>query len=126
MMFRLLTGKNANAQACIQFLTQLKQNIRGHVIVVWDRLLAHRAKAMNKWLAKQRRIETEFFPPYAPELNPVEYLWSYLKTNPLANFAAKTIEQLHMETKGGLCGIRKDKDLIASFIEHSPANFFDR
>lgn len=124
LMFRLLEGQNANSQVFVQFLNQLLQNIRGNIIVIWDRLVAHRSKIVNSWLAKQSRIETEFFPPYAPELNPVEYLWSYLKMNGLANFAARDIDHLYCEAKGSLCRIRKNKNLLDSFIKHSSANFF--
>jgi transposase len=123
MMFRLLEGQNANSQVFVQFLTQLLQNIDGHIIVIWDRLVAHRSKVVNRWLEKNSRIETEFFPPYAPELNPVEYLWSYLKMNGLANLAATDLDQLYRESKNSLCGIRKRKDILKSIIDHSPANF---
>jgi transposase len=125
MMFRLLEGQNANSQIFVQFLTQLLQNIDGHIIVIWDRLVAHRSKVVNRWLEKNIRIETEFFPPYAPELNPVEYLWSYLKMNGLANLAATDLDQLYRESKNSLCDIRRKKDILKSFIDHSPANFFD-
>ena len=125
MMFRLLEGQNANSQIFVQFLTQLLQNIDGHIIVIWDRLVAHRSKAVNRWLEKNPRIETEFFPPYAPELNPVEYLWSYLKMNGLANFAAVDLKQLYRESKISLCSIKKRKDTIKAFIDHSPAKFFN-
>jgi transposase len=124
MMFRLLEGQNANSQVFVQFLTQLLQNIDGHIIVVWDRLVAHRSKVVNRWLEKNLRIETEFFPPYAPELNPVEYLWSYLKMNGLANLAATNLEQLYSESKSSLCSIKRQQDILKSFIDHSPANFF--
>ena len=124
LMFRLLQGQNANSQIFIQFLNQLLQNINGHIIVIWDRLVAHRSRAVSRWLARHRRIETEFFPPYAPELNPVEYLWSYLKMNGLANLAAKDLEELFRESKGSLCDIRKKKLILKAFIDHSPAKFF--
>lgn len=124
MMFRLLEGQNANSQVFVQFLTQLLQNIDGQIIVIWDRLVAHRSKVVNRWLENNSRIETEFFPPYAPELNPVEYLWSYLKMNGLANLAATNLEQLYCESKSSLCDIRRKKDILKSFIDHSPANFF--
>lgn len=94
-MFRLLKAKNANSPIFVQFLTQLLQNIKGKIIVVWDRLVAHRSRLVNRWLGRHPRIECEFFPPYAPELNPVEYLWSYLKMNGLANFAAHDLDHLY-------------------------------
>jgi transposase len=124
MMFRLLEGQNANSQIFVQFLTQLLQNIEGHIIVIWDRLVAHRSKTVNRWLEKNSRIEIEFFPPYAPELNPVEYLWAYLKMNGLANLAATDLDQLYRESKNSLCDIRRQKDILNAFINHSPANFF--
>jgi len=124
MMFRLLEGQNANSQIFVQFLTQLLQNIEGHIIVIWDRLVAQRSKVVNQWLEKNCRIETEFFPPYAPELNPVEYLWAYLKMNGLANLATTDLEQLYGETKSSLCDIRRQKEILKAFIDHSPANFF--
>ena len=125
VMFRLLIGKNAASNEFIEFLKQLKQNIRGKIIVIWDRLMAHRSKKLNKWLSIHgKRIHIEFLPPYAPELNPVEYLWSYLKFGSLANFCPSDIDHLYKETKSALCKIRKRPHLIQSFVKHSPANFF--
>lgn len=124
LMFRLLKGQNMDSALCIEFLKQLLQNIRGHVIVVWDRLQAHRSKKVTRWLQTQNRIKTEFFPPYAPELNPVEYVWGYLKTNSLANFTPMDIEELYGETKSSLCAIRRNKTLLKSFVKHSAVNFF--
>jgi transposase len=123
-MFRLLEGKNMRSTECVQFLSQLKQNIKGPIIVIWDRLQAHRSKALKAWLAMNRRVEVEYFPPYAPELNPVEYLWAHLKSHELANFCALELEDLYDETKSKLCSIRKRRDLVRAFIDHSPANFF--
>ena len=124
IMFRLLQGRNASSVEFIAFLEQLLQNIRGKIIVIWDRLPAHRSKKLKKWLITAKRIQLEFLPPYAPELNPVEYLWSYLKFASLANFCPADSDELYKETKVALCKIRKQKHLIRSFIKHSPANFF--
>jgi transposase len=41
----------------------------------------------------------ETLPAYAPELNPVEYLWAWLKRHALANFCPETLDELH-------CGAR--------------------
>ena len=125
IMFRLLAGRNAGSDEFVAFLGQLKQNIRGKIIVIWDRLPAHRSKKLKKWLKRRgKRVHLEFFPPYAPELNPVEYLWSCLKFGNLSNFCPTDLEHLYKETKSSICKIRKRPDLIRSFIDHSPANFF--
>ena len=34
-------------------------------------------------------IVTEYLPPYAPELNPVEYIWAYWKQHELPNVCPK-------------------------------------
>jgi len=47
---------------------------------------------MRAWLATQRHwLVTERLPAYAPELNPVEGLWSSLKTVELANLTGPTL-----------------------------------
>lgn len=125
LFFRLFKDQNIDTTACVQFLRQLKQNIRGRMIVVWDRLNAHRSVKLKRWTHTQIRLCCEYFPPYAPELNPVEYFWSYLKTNPLANYAAPNLSDLYLVSKNSICRIRKEKNLLLSFIEHSPIYFFD-
>jgi len=69
--------------------------MRGPIIVVWDHLQAHRSKLLHRWLRRARRVHLEYLPGYAPELNPNEYGWSYLKRRPLANYCPKNVEQLH-------------------------------
>ena len=120
MFFRLHAGKNVKAADCISFFDQLKQNIKGPIIVVWDRLQAHRSKKVQKYLQKEKsRIQIEFLPPYAPDLNPIEFGWSYLKTKSMYNFAAEDEEVLYKKAKTGLCEIRRERRLLKSFLKHS-------
>lgn len=120
MFFRLYKGKNVKGQECVAFFEQLKQNIKGPIIVLWDRLQAHRSRKVAKFLTKQKgQMMVEFFPPYAPELNPIEYAWSYLKTKSLQNFAAENEEVLYAKAKTGLCTIRSQRRLLLSFLDQS-------
>ena len=66
-----------NSQALIRFLRTLRRHFRGRkLILVWDRLNAHKSREMAGYLASQRRwLRIEWLPPYAPDLNPVETLW---------------------------------------------------
>lgn len=52
-------------------------------------------------------LREAYLPAYAPELNPVEYLWSYWKQNELANFCAKDIWQLGHFASQALKRIRR-------------------
>ncbi|MGW7754523.1 transposase [Streptomyces violaceusniger] len=53
-------------------------------------LSAHRSRDMRAWVAGQDWLTLERLPAYAPELNPVELLWSAIKTRELANHPATT------------------------------------
>jgi hypothetical protein len=49
---------------------------------------------MRAWLRRQRSwLVVEPLPDYAPELNPVEALWSSLKGVELANLAGDTLQR---------------------------------
>lgn len=70
---------------------------------------------------KQRKgLSCVFLPPYAPELNPVENIWSYLKQNPLANFAATDIDELFRTTQQATQQISARPDLLRSFVKEVP------
>lgn len=74
LYLRLYPGKNVNTDLVLNFLKALKKQIGQPVVLVWDRLTAHRAKTLKDYLADQSRFDSFFLPPYAPELNPVEYI----------------------------------------------------
>jgi hypothetical protein len=68
------------APQVIAFLRALRHHLRGKVLLVWDRLGVHRSRLVKEYLVSQRHwLEVEWLPAYAPELNPVEYLWGHLK-----------------------------------------------
>lgn len=72
----------------IEVLEQIKTFYAGEpVVLVWDGLSAHRSRGMRAWAAEQDWLTLERLPAYAPELNPVELLWSATKTRELANLA---------------------------------------
>ena len=73
-------------------LGQLRRFLGGQkATLLWDGLPAHRSHAMRAWLRRQRSwLVVEPLPAYAPDLNPVEPLWSNLKGVELANLAGDT------------------------------------
>lgn len=70
----------------VAFLKQLRRQLRRPITLVWDRLAAHKSAANR--LAKEgcTWLHVEYLPPYAPELDPVEYVWNHAKYTDLANF----------------------------------------
>ena len=59
----------------------------------------------------------EALPPYAPDLNPVEWLWKHLKKVELRNLTCLDLEQLHMELHLALGRVRRRLALVRSFFE---------
>jgi DDE superfamily endonuclease len=80
LAFHLQPG-NYNTDSLIQVLAELRRSLGGEkATLLWDGLPAHRSRAMRAWLETQRSwLVVERLPAYAPELNPVEGLWSWLK-----------------------------------------------
>ena len=120
LFFRLHVDANINTAAVIGFLRHLSRELDGPIMLVWDRLQTHRSKAMRLFLARNQHIHFTLLPPYAPELNPVEYLWGYLKTNPLANFAPSDVDSLACRTWRHARSLQEKPSLLRSFIAHSP------
>ena len=58
----------------------LLTHLRGNV-VVWDRGGNHKGPVIRPFLARNRRLWLEMLPPWAPEWNPVEPVWSWLKAS---------------------------------------------
>lgn len=119
LYFRLHPNANINAITVADFLVILTRQLKQPVILVWDRSLPHRAKTVQS-LIQNRRIHPFFLPPYAPELNPVENVWSYLKINPMANLTTFDVESLAETTRTHGRSVQKKKNLLRSFVKHSP------
>jgi transposase len=56
---------------------------------------AHRSRVVKDDVeALDRHMVLERLPAYAPELNPVEYIWGYMKQRELANHCLHTIAEV--------------------------------
>lgn len=111
---------NVTSERVVTFLKDLKRHLRSPIVLVWDRLPVHRSRRIARFLAANRRMHIELLPPYAPELNPVEAVWSYIKCNPLANFAPTGVGPLARKARRAIRGLRRRPDLLRSFIRSSP------
>ena len=61
------------------FLRQLLRHLPGPVILLWDQGQIHKGTAIRQVLSDNPRLHTQFFPKYAPELNPAEQVWNEFK-----------------------------------------------
>jgi transposase len=115
----LLVNANVNADRLVEFLRALLRHRCGPLILIWDRLNVHRAGLVQALLRRHPRLQTELLPPYAPALNPVEGVWSYLKLNPRANRAAQGALELARTALGHTRRVARRPSLLRSFVHAS-------
>jgi putative transposase len=101
-------------------LGQLRRFLGGQkATLVWDGLPAHRSHVMRAWLRRQRSwLVVEPLPGYAPDLNPVQPLWSNLKGVELANLAGDTLDQVIAAAERGIQRIRSTHHLAFWFLRY--------
>jgi transposase len=70
-----------DSAAVVGFLRVLLRKISGKIVVIWDRAPIHRGHEIKDFLKKgaAKRLHLEQLPGYAPDLNPDEGIWNYLK-----------------------------------------------
>ena len=117
--FRLHPNRNINTDRAIEFLTQLLHQLRGNLLVVWDGSGTHLARKAEHFLYRHLRLYLEYFPPYAPELNPVEYAWAYLKKNPLAHHPPTALHGLAQTARRSGQSLQRKPQLLRFFFQHS-------
>jgi len=120
LYFSLRANTNVRSGWVEVFLRQLRRHLRGPICLVWDRLPSHRARSVRAFLETRARFHAAFLPAYAPELNPVEAFWSYLKTNPLANLSAENAQVLVSLARRQARLLRSRQELLKSLIRWSP------
>ncbi len=78
----------------VAFCQHLLRHVQGEIVVLMDNARIHKTKALRAFVEQQPRLIVEYLPPYAPELNPIERVWAYVKGSVLGNFCPKTVGEL--------------------------------
>jgi len=113
--FRLYPGAIKSPQV-VDFLKALVRHIDGPLLVVWDRLSAHRSGIVRNHIASLAgHIHVEYLPAYAPELNPVEFIWGHWKQHELPNVCPRDYWHLGQEARRTLRRMRRRPRLITAF-----------
>ncbi len=117
LWFRCFRGP-LTAARFIEFLRDLLHDVRGKIHLVLDKHPAHVAAATRRFLAEKRhRIEVHHLPGYAPDLNPDEHVWSYLK-GMFRHEPLQDDETLGAAVAAAMNDIRADRKLVRSFFGH--------
>jgi len=117
--FRLFPGTIKGPQI-VEFLKALKAQIKRKLLIVWDGLGVHKSRLVREYVESLNgRIQIEFLPAYAPELNPTEYIWGHLKQHEMANLCAKSIAELAPFARNRLRSMQRRPNLIRAFWQQA-------
>ncbi len=104
----------------VRFLQHLLRHISGKLLVIWDGSPIHRAQVVKDFLAQgaAQRLHLEPLPAYAPELNPDEWLWQYLKRRELRNVCCHSLAELRHELRLAVARVRHKLPIVRAWIRH--------
>jgi len=109
-----------SSHECVRFLKHLVRHL-GKVLVVWDGAPIHRSKVVKEYLSKEGKgmVHLERLPAYAPEVNPDEGVWRYLKHVELRNICCETIGVLRYELRCATKRLRSKPDVLLGCFRHA-------
>jgi transposase len=113
-----LLGDNLNFQGPtgVQFLRALRAEVSGPMTIVWDRIAIHECDDVEAYLASERGVVAEPLPAHAPELNPADGIWRYIKFGRLANYTPPDLGQLRRKVMEELDQLKGRAELLRSFV----------
>jgi hypothetical protein len=117
LLMHLYPDQSITQDEVLTFLRAMRRQLRGTVVLLWDRLTAHRSRRVQQYLAECHRFHQEYLPAYAPELNPVEFLWSWLKrSDPLANGCPQTVDEITQAVCKAVQAVPTNQQLLQGFV----------
>ena len=120
LFYQTLPDAYVDAQLYSFFLRQLMDVVRGDLVLVHDNGNMHRGPFLRGVSEDCTRLHLHYFPPYAPELNPTEYLWNWCKDKELCNYVPHDVPELDAAARRCMEHARDDQQRLRSFFESSP------
>jgi len=121
LYFQMHLDNIGQIEVC-HFLKHLLRHLRGRIIAILDNSNTHKGNLIAELQKRNPRITIEYFPSYAPQLNPDEGVWSYAKRS-LANGRPDNLEELLQTVADSLMKISKSQPILRGCVEHSELPF---
>lgn len=116
-----LSPDNANFRGptVVEFVDEIHHRLHGDMTLIWDEISIHWGTVVKEFLRANPSIEAVGFPPYAPELNPVDMVWSYVKYGRLANYCPYDLNELRITLTAEFTRLKSKQKLLRSFLAHT-------
>jgi len=107
-----------DSEGVVRFLRLLLRKLKGKLLVIWDGAPIHRGQAVKAFLRRKaaKRLQLVQLPGYAPELNPDEGIWNYLKRVELKNVCCRDLTHLATELRKAKDRLRHKPEIIRSCV----------
>jgi transposase len=110
---------NVTGDDVFPFVQQLRGHLKRPVLLIWDRVSGHRKAVQLLHDISGKRMQVEFLPAYAPELNVVDHCWGPTKYGELATFIPHDVGDLAQEVAHSLLTKHDRRDLLNAFFRHA-------
>jgi transposase len=107
---------NYRGDTVVPFIEEIRRKIHGPLTILWDAIPIHRAGPVTRYLSRHRTIVTELFPRYAPDLNPVDKIWFYVKFDRLPNFAPPHLSDLRAQVAAEMRRLQRRPEILKSLF----------
>jgi hypothetical protein len=107
---------NIRPEQMVAFLRALRRRQANGIILILDRWSVHRAAVRRLLERPTHRLQVEWLPSHAPELNPVEQVWNHAKCTKLPNRAPEDIDELEGLVHGSIAQTQSQSQLLRSFF----------
>ncbi|WP_143192139.1 IS630 family transposase, partial [Paenibacillus helianthi] len=103
-----------NAETFLSFLQMVVEAYsEGKIVIVLDNARIHHAKLLQPFLEDYKaRLELVFLPPYSPQLNLVEGLGKWLKSDVINNVFFHTVSEIRKKVAAFMQNIALDTQTI--------------
>ncbi len=123
----MLFDSNMDSEAFKSFIRYLSTKTKLKIYLIIDNAPWHKSAATQEILEElDGWLELFYLPPYAPELNPVEVIWAYVKKQCIGASLVKSIEQLVELLEKTLSAISDDTNLCLSFFQKKELYFIEQ
>jgi len=113
-LFLHLQDHAYHAEGVVAFLQAVLDQVEGHLTVIWDGAPIHRSHVVKDFLrgGGAHRLHLEQLPGYAPDLNPDEGIWNYLKRVELGNVCCHDMAELTEQVRLAEQRLRDKPEII--------------
>ena len=107
--------ENLRGEQVILFLKQILRRITGPIVLVWDNHPIHQRRLVQNFIQAEPRLHVYAFPTCAPELNPMEFIWTHV-SHATENFAPHDLSELSTKVWSAIPKVRSSKSRLSACL----------